>query len=68
MKIGLGSDHGGFELKRKIKELLAQRPEFEVTDFGTYSPESVDYPDFAVEVAPAPARSVLMKAAYGAVP
>jgi len=51
MKIGLGSDHGGFELKRKIKELLAQRPEFEVTDFGTYSPESVDYPDFAVEVA-----------------
>ena len=49
MKIGLGSDHGGFELKRKIKELLAQRPEFEVTDFGTYSPESVDYPDFAVK-------------------
>ena len=51
MKIGLGSDHGGFEMKRKIKEWLAQQPGLEVTDYGTYSPESVDYPDFAVEVA-----------------
>ena len=51
MKIGLGSDHGGFEMKQKIKDLLAQRPDLEVTDFGTYSAESADYPDFAVEVA-----------------
>ncbi|HOE37774.1 MAG TPA: ribose 5-phosphate isomerase B [Kiritimatiellia bacterium] len=51
MKIGLGADHGGFEMKQKIKDLLAKRPEVEVTDFGTYSPESVDYPDFAIEVA-----------------
>jgi RpiB/LacA/LacB family sugar-phosphate isomerase len=51
MKIGLGSDHGGFEMKQKIKDLLAKRAGVEVTDFGTYSPESVDYPDFAVEVA-----------------
>lgn len=51
MKIGLGSDHGGFEMKRKIKDLLAKRADVEVTDFGTYSPESVDYPDFAIEVA-----------------
>ena len=50
MKIGLGSDHGGFDMKQKIKSLLAGRPGVEVTDFGTYSPESVDYPDFAVEV------------------
>ena len=50
MKIGLGSDHGGFEMKQKIKDLLAKRAGVEVTDFGTYSPESVDYPDFAVEV------------------
>ena len=51
MKIGLGSDHGGFEMKRKIKDLLAKREGMETTDFGTYSPESVDYPDFAIEVA-----------------
>ena len=51
MKIGLGSDHGGFDLKQIIKDWLSQRDGFEVTDFGTYSPESVDYPDFAVEVA-----------------
>ena len=51
MKIGIGSDHGGFDLKQKIKGLLAERTGLEVTDFGTYSPESVDYPDFAIEVA-----------------
>ncbi len=51
MKIGLGSDHGGFEMKKKIKDLLAKRPGIEVTDFGTYSTESADYTDFAVEVA-----------------
>jgi glycine hydroxymethyltransferase len=51
MKIGIGSDHGGYDLKQQIKDLLAARPEVEVTDFGTYGPESVDYPDFAIEVA-----------------
>ena len=52
MKIGIGSDHGGFEMKQKIKGLLAERPGVgEVTDFGTYSTESADYPDFAIEVA-----------------
>jgi len=51
MKIGLASDHGGFELKRQIKDLLAGRDGIETEDFGTYSAESVDYPDFAVEVA-----------------
>lgn len=51
MKIGLASDHGGFEMKQRLKELLSQRPGVEATDFGTYSRESVDYPDYAVEVA-----------------
>ncbi len=50
MKIGLGSDHGGFEMKQKIKELLSARGGVEVTDFGTYSTDSADYPDFAIEV------------------
>ncbi|MBP5787946.1 MAG: ribose 5-phosphate isomerase B [Kiritimatiellae bacterium] len=51
MKIGLASDHGGFELKRQIKDWLAKRDGVEVSDFGTYSAESVDYPDFAAQVA-----------------
>jgi glycine hydroxymethyltransferase len=59
MKIGLGSDHGGFDMKQRIKDLLAARAGVEVTDFGTYSPESVDYPDFAVEVARRVSEGVL---------
>lgn len=51
IKIGLGADHGGFDMKQRIKDLLTARPDVDVTDFGCYSPESVDYPDFAVEVA-----------------
>ncbi|MGI9527268.1 MAG: ribose 5-phosphate isomerase B [Weeksellaceae bacterium] len=46
MKIALGSDHAGFELKDKIKTLLTGKG-FEVEDFGAFSTTSVDYPDFA---------------------
>lgn len=49
MKIALGADHAGFELKEKVKKfLLKQR--IEVDDLGTNSTESVDYPDYAVKV------------------
>ena len=41
--IGIGSDHGGFELKENIKKYLAER-EIEVLDLGTDSEASVDYP------------------------
>lgn len=51
MKIGIGSDHGGYDLKQTIKDLLAARTDVDVTDYGTYGPESVDYPDFAIDVA-----------------
>ena len=51
MKIGIASDHGGLEMKHQVKEWLQAREGVEVTDFGTYSKESVDYPDFASEVA-----------------
>lgn len=44
--IGFCSDHAGFELKEYLKEVLAGRG-FECKDFGTYSTESCDYPDFA---------------------
>ncbi len=46
MIIGVGSDHGGFELKEFIKDYL-QHISYHVSDFGTYSNESVDYPDIA---------------------
>jgi ribose 5-phosphate isomerase B len=46
MKIALGADHAGFELKEKIKQHLVTQG-FEVNDRGTHSSESVDYPDFA---------------------
>jgi len=46
MKIALGADHAGFELKERIRQHLAQTG-FEVDDRGTDSLESVDYPDFA---------------------
>lgn len=48
MKIGICSDHAGFELKEIIKAELAKRPDVEeVIDFGTESAQSCDYPDFA---------------------
>lgn len=46
MKIGLACDHAGFELKEKLKEYLSNE-ENEIKDFGCYSFESVDYPDYA---------------------
>ena len=46
MKIALGSDHAGFELKEKIRGYLQQKG-ITVDDRGTKSPESVDYPDYA---------------------
>lgn len=46
MKIAIGSDHAGYELKEKIKQLLTDK-NIEVEDFGAFSTASVDYPDFA---------------------
>ena len=46
-KIYIGSDHGGFELKQKVKEYLSENfAEIEVEDLGCDSAESVDYPQF----------------------
>lgn len=50
MKIALGSDHGGFQLKEIIKEHLVSRG-IEIEDLGTYSEESVDYPEFGKKTA-----------------
>ena len=50
MKIAVGSDHRGFEVKRRVVTLLQQLGH-DVTDVGTEGKESVDYPDFAFLVA-----------------
>ena len=50
MKIGLACDHAGFEYKEKIKEYLSSNGN-QMKDFGCYSLESVDYPDFAHQLA-----------------
>jgi ribose 5-phosphate isomerase B len=55
MRVYLGSDHAGFERKETVREHLKAEG-YEVTDVGTSSPESVDYPDFAAKVARAVAR------------
>jgi len=46
MKIVLGSDHGGFQLKEEIKNYL-QSKDYKVIDVGTNSEDSVDYPEYA---------------------
>ena len=52
MKIALGCDHGALELKNAIAEHL-QKKGYEVADFGTYTLDSCDYPDFAEKAAKA---------------
>lgn len=46
MKIAIGSDHAGFDYKENLKKYLTEVG-FEVTDFGCFSADSCDYPDFA---------------------
>ena len=48
LKIAIGADHAGFNYKQAIAAMLAMA---DVKDFGTYSGDSVDYPDFAHPVA-----------------
>ena len=48
--VALGTDHGGYEMKEALKAYLAEL-KFAIIDCGTNSKESVDYPDFAHEVA-----------------
>ncbi len=50
MKIAIGSDHAGFTLKEGVKKFLSKR-NIEIADMGTHNDESVDYPDFGMEVA-----------------
>ena len=49
MKIAMACDHGGFHLKEHIKKYLEDKG-IEVVDHGTYSEDSVDYPDYAAKL------------------
>jgi ribose 5-phosphate isomerase B len=49
-KISLGCDHAGFRLKETVKNNLGKKG-YEIVDFGTFSEESTDYPDYAHHVA-----------------
>lgn len=55
MKIAMGCDHGGFDLKEDIKAFLVEQGH-EVEDFGCYGKESCDYPEFAEAAARAVAE------------
>ncbi len=50
MKIALASDHAGFELKEKVKEMISKHI---VTDFGTGNSDPIDYPDSGFKAATA---------------
>ncbi|MEA4885038.1 MAG: ribose 5-phosphate isomerase B [Clostridia bacterium] len=50
MRIAVGSDHAGYEVKCEVVKRLTEAGH-EVRDFGAYSTESVDYPDIAVAAA-----------------
>ena len=46
MKIAIASDHAGFELKKQVSDWLKQQ-NHQTLDYGTFTSESVDYPDYA---------------------
>ena len=50
MKLVIGSDHGGVDLKEEVKMVLKEFRDIEVTDVGTFGTDSVDYPDIAEKV------------------
>ena len=50
MRIAVGTDHRGFEIRGRVVELV-RRLGHEAIDLGTFSPDSVDYPDIAAAVA-----------------
>lgn len=56
LKIAIGADHGGFELKEKIVEYLKIKG-FEYQDFGAFSTDSCDYPQYGNDVAVAVSKN-----------
>lgn len=57
MKIALGSDHAGFKYKQYISQWLKDN-DYQVLDFGAFSEDSVDYPDYAYPVSESVAANI----------
>jgi ribose 5-phosphate isomerase B len=55
MRLALGADHAGYELKEELKDFFAQK-EIDYYDFGTYDTKSTDYSDWGIKVAEAVAK------------
>jgi ribose 5-phosphate isomerase B len=53
VKLAIGSDHGGLELKQEVVQYLRTLKNIEVSDFGTATKNSVDYPDYGKKVSEA---------------
>ena len=53
MKLAIGCDHGGFELKEEVLKFIKTVANIEISDLGPAGKESVDYPDYGAKVAEA---------------
>lgn len=65
MRIAIGSDHAGFELKEDVKAFLIKE-KHEVLDVGTYSKDPVDYPDYAEAIGAACVNTGLSVVSFSA--
>ncbi|MGE5173665.1 MAG: ribose 5-phosphate isomerase B [Betaproteobacteria bacterium] len=59
MKLAIGCDHGGFELKQEILKFIKTIANIQVSDFGPAGKESVDYPDYGAKVSEAVSRGTV---------
>ncbi len=59
MKLAIGCDHGGFELKEEILKFLKTIANIQVSDFGPSGKDSVDYPDFGGKVSEAVSKGAM---------
>jgi ribose 5-phosphate isomerase B len=59
VKLAIGCDHGGFELKEEILKFLKTVSNIQVSDFGPAGKDSVDYPDFGAKVSGAVSKGAM---------
>jgi ribose 5-phosphate isomerase B len=59
VKLAIGADHGGVELKQEIVKFLQSVKNIEVSDYGTSTRDSVDYPDYGRTVSEAVSRGTV---------
>jgi len=59
MKLAIGCDHGGFELKEEILKYIKTLRNIEVADYGVANKDSVDYPDYGAKVAEAVSQGTM---------